>query len=251
MTDTPNNTVALVTDEMLMAYVDGVLDARSRLLVEHYLAAHPEAAERVAAYEEQDRELHALFDTSLAESLPPEIEALTQRLREAGRLREGALERSQRPARRLGFLAASVAALALLAGGSYVGLQYGFPDGQTFVASTIQETGTSLSPQAGILPAGGAVGAASALAPDLTGYGFSLTGDKALGASQLAGSAVPGETRQLTYQNAGGQWMTLYVGPSGPASVAGKAEAPVVSVQGQGTTILLWQSAGQSYSLIG
>ena len=238
MTDRPNNTVALVTEDMLMAYVDGALDARGRLLVEHHLAAHPEAAERVAAYEEQDQALHALFDAYLAEPLPPEIEALTQRLREA---------RPERPARRIGFLAASVAVLALVAGGGYIAFQSGFP-GKASLAAKSQETG--LSPKVGILPAGGALGAASALAPDLTGFGLSLTSDKALGASQLAGASVAGETRQLTYQNPAGQWMTLYISPSAPVS-AGKAAVPVVSVQGQGISVLVWQSAGHAYSLIG
>jgi anti-sigma factor RsiW len=58
----------------LHGYVDGQLDPLRRLAVEHYLAANPEAAQRVAAYQRQREEIRAAFASREAdESLPLEL----------------------------------------------------------------------------------------------------------------------------------------------------------------------------------
>jgi anti-sigma factor RsiW len=59
-----------VTESELHAYVDGQLPAERRAAVEDYLAAHPAEAERVRAYQKQNEQLHALFDTALDEPVP-------------------------------------------------------------------------------------------------------------------------------------------------------------------------------------
>jgi anti-sigma factor RsiW len=56
-----------MNEERLHAYVDDALDAAARHEFEAHLAAHPEDAARVAAYREQNRALHALFDPILDE----------------------------------------------------------------------------------------------------------------------------------------------------------------------------------------
>ncbi len=59
-----------VTKAELHGFVDGELDEARRDEVAAYLARHPEAAARVAAYEEQNAALHAMFDPLLDESDP-------------------------------------------------------------------------------------------------------------------------------------------------------------------------------------
>lgn len=59
-----------VSNTELHAYVDGQLDAARRREVVAYIAEHPDAAERVAAYEAQKAAVHDLFDPVLGELLP-------------------------------------------------------------------------------------------------------------------------------------------------------------------------------------
>ncbi|MGE5161591.1 MAG: anti-sigma factor family protein [Betaproteobacteria bacterium] len=56
-----------LTDELLHAYVDNALADEERREVERWLAQDVEAAQRVRAYLEQNRALHALFDPVLAQ----------------------------------------------------------------------------------------------------------------------------------------------------------------------------------------
>lgn len=59
-----------INESELQAYVDGQLDPLRLAEVEAWLADHPDAAERVAAYRQQNAALHALFDPVLNEALP-------------------------------------------------------------------------------------------------------------------------------------------------------------------------------------
>ncbi|KZD03357.1 anti-sigma factor family protein [Oceanibaculum pacificum] len=249
MNDSTENTVALVTEDMLMAYVDGALDGRQRLLVEHYLAASPEAAERVAAYMEQNRALRDLFDGHLAEPLPPEIAAATERLRRAT---QPELERGRGAGgfangrRGMAAIAASIVVAALVAG-AVVQLQpHWFGDRQ---AATPQSSGETLLGQGGLMPAGGAIEGAALTnsgGPDLSRYGFALTNERRLGMAKAGLVDSGADTRQFTYQDESGHWMALYAGPA-----AGSVETPVMAMYGAGRTILAWQAGGVSYSLIG
>lgn len=54
----------------LHAYVDGRLSEERRRQVDTFLAATPSEQERVRAYQEQNRSLHALFDSVLTEPVP-------------------------------------------------------------------------------------------------------------------------------------------------------------------------------------
>lgn len=249
MNENTENTVALVTEDMLMAYVDGALDGRQRLLVEHYLAASPEAAERVATYMEQNRGLRDLFDGHLAEPLPSEIAATTEKLRRATqpRLQRGGAAGGFIGGRRgVAAIAASIAVAALVAG-AVVQLQpHWFGDRQ---AATPQSSGETRMGQGGLMPAGGAIeGAALASGggPDLSRYGFALTNERRLGMAKAGLAGGGSDTRQFTYQDGSGHWMALYAGPA-----AGSVETPVRAMYGAGRTILAWQAGGVSYSLIG
>ncbi len=62
-----------VTESDLHAYVDGALAEARRAEVEAYVASHPEDAERVAAYRQQNAALRALYDPVLDETVPERI----------------------------------------------------------------------------------------------------------------------------------------------------------------------------------
>jgi anti-sigma factor RsiW len=69
------NTMPISEDD-LHAYVDGQLSNNQREGIAAYLAEHPEAAERVRSYQEQNRVLKNRFNTVLNEAVPPALSAL-------------------------------------------------------------------------------------------------------------------------------------------------------------------------------
>ena len=64
------------SEETLMAYVDGELDAAVRAQVAGAIAADPQVARRVAAHEALRGRLRATFDEVLEEPLPPQLVSL-------------------------------------------------------------------------------------------------------------------------------------------------------------------------------
>jgi anti-sigma factor RsiW len=62
-----------ITEADLHAYVDGGLAANRRAEVESWLAAHPDQAERVAAYRRLSEELRARYEPVLAEPVPAKL----------------------------------------------------------------------------------------------------------------------------------------------------------------------------------
>ena len=66
------------SDETLMAYADGELDAATRKQVEESVAADPQVARRLAAHQALRSQLHASFDKVLEEPLPPHLVALVR-----------------------------------------------------------------------------------------------------------------------------------------------------------------------------
>lgn len=62
-----------ISDEMLMAYVDGELDDSARTAVETYLASVPEGVERLRVFEETGRGLSSLFDQPMREPVPQRL----------------------------------------------------------------------------------------------------------------------------------------------------------------------------------
>jgi anti-sigma factor RsiW len=68
-----NEVTPPIGDDDLHAYVDGQLEVGRQPAVERYLAANPEAAERVAAYQEQREAIRAAFAADAAEPPPPHL----------------------------------------------------------------------------------------------------------------------------------------------------------------------------------
>lgn len=62
--------MSAITESDLHAYVDGAISGSARAEVENWLAAHPEEAERVRAYREQNAALRSLFNPVLEEPVP-------------------------------------------------------------------------------------------------------------------------------------------------------------------------------------
>lgn len=63
-----------ITEADLHAWLDGELPESRRAEVESYLAAHPDDAERLAAYRRNDKALAARFDAVLEEPVPERLE---------------------------------------------------------------------------------------------------------------------------------------------------------------------------------
>ncbi|MGK5081407.1 anti-sigma factor family protein [Janthinobacterium sp. HLX7-2] len=59
-----------ISEAQLHALADGVLPEEQRAAIDAHLRAHPEDAARVDAWREQNRQLRALFDPVLEESVP-------------------------------------------------------------------------------------------------------------------------------------------------------------------------------------
>ena len=68
-----------VSETEIQAWADGRLEASRRSEVEAWLAAHPEEAERAAAYRSLNEELRAHYDPVLQESVPPRLERTARR----------------------------------------------------------------------------------------------------------------------------------------------------------------------------
>ncbi len=62
-----------VSDDELHAYVDGALGTERAAEIEAWLAANPEAAERIQAYRQQNHALRALLDPVLDEPVPAQL----------------------------------------------------------------------------------------------------------------------------------------------------------------------------------
>lgn len=82
-----------ISNETLMAYADGELDASARAAVEAAMRAHPETARRVAQYREQRAKIRAAYEPELAEPVPDRLLALLHDREPAGQSRVIDLER--------------------------------------------------------------------------------------------------------------------------------------------------------------
>lgn len=199
-----NDKTQALSDADLHAYVDGQLEEGRRMVVEAWLATHPEDAARVASFRRQNAALHALFDPTLEEPLPAR------------------LQRAE-PVRRQGWpLLRYAAVLAWMAIGTTLGwFLHGAQENRPVAAAM------ALPSQAAIAHAVYApevrhpveVGAeqethlvawlskrlgAQIKAPKLTENGFELVGGRLL-------PDASGPAAQFMYQDARGQRLTLYI----------------------------------------
>lgn len=247
MTRTVGQAARAISDEMLHAYVDGVLSQDERLRVEAHLAADPHDAARVARYLEQNRGFHELFDHHLAAPQPPAVQDLRQRL-------SSALRHSSRR-RRTYAIAASVALLAVAAGSAWIGHRQliGEPAATQLAANettigvapdlarqadwSVDEASKASSKFVGPFPKGMAVSLDRP--PDLSAEGFALVGGRAM-------SVPDSGTIELFYENDRGARVTLHV-----SMVTDQGETALVALRDHERSVLLWQRDGLVFSLIG
>lgn len=200
-----------VNEADIQAWADGRLEAPRRTDVEAWFAAHPEEAERAAAYRGLNEELRACYGTVLQESVPARL---------------------LRPPRR----GLQPRALAMAAGWAALGIAVGMVAGWQLHASrapalAAQPEATIIARRAALAHATYApevrhpveVGAdqeehlvawlskrlgADVRAPRLDAVGMSLVGGRLL-------PRDPGPVAQFMYQNAQGRRVTLYLRTEG------------------------------------
>jgi anti-sigma factor RsiW len=228
-----------LAEEDLHAYVDGFLDAECRAAVERYLQAHPDAAERVAAYGAQRRELREALAGPAQEPIPPRLNL--------ARLVEARLTRRHTPWRAA---AAVVLAVGLGgAGGWWAGSRP--PAG---IAALAGEAVASYAVYAVDKHRPVEIWAAQrddltrwvsnrlnrpVTAPDLSAAGYELLGGR-LVASQHGAAAL------FVYQDASGRRLIIYVRP-----MSGGQMTPIEPIDTAAVDGCAWIDRGVGYSLVG
>lgn len=99
-----------ISDETLMAYADGELDATAAAEIDAAIREDPQLAGRIAQYHRQREQLQAAFDAVLREPVPARLTAAARGVRSIR-------PRRRWPAPELGAIAASLLAGALLSWG--------------------------------------------------------------------------------------------------------------------------------------
>ncbi len=226
-----------VTEAELHAYVDGALPAVRAAEIAEYLGQNAEAAQRVAAYREQNAHLHTAFDDLLVEALP-------RRLRVGG------------AARRRAWYPYAAAALLMLASGTAGWHLHDRVTGAraqtTQIARVAAMAHAVYSPEVRHPVEVGAdqeehlvrwlskrLGASLKI-PHLAPQGYALVG----------GRLLPGErgpAAQFMYQDAKGQRLTLYV------RVSNDVRAPTAFrfAQESGVGVFYWLDGRLGYALSG
>lgn len=199
-----------ISDEDLHAYLDGRLDGPDRLErraeVEAYLAAHPEAAEKLAAYKQQNEMLHALFDPALDEAIPA-------RLRKAAPARMPALRHAApalRYAAMVAWLAVGVAAGYMLRGPAVLSsapialAQQAVAAHVVYAPEVAHPVEVDAKQEAHLVKWLSKRLDGDVRPPHLAELGYELVGGRLLPAGE-------GPAAQFMYQDARGQRLTLYV----------------------------------------
>lgn len=226
-----------ITEAMLHAYVDGVLEEERREEVEAYLADQPAEAERIRAYQAQNEALRAYARTQALEPVPADM---------------------VRPLRRRGgpWMKLALAATWLIVGGlAGWGARTWFEPAaaqespllrQAAVAHVVftpevlhpvevkadqeKHLVTWLSKRLGT----------QLVSPQLSGVGFELVGGRLL-------AAESGPAAQFMFQNQSGQRLTLYV-----RHVPATAEHAFMQYEREGSVgVIYWVKGPVGYALSG
>ncbi len=227
-------TMSEVTEQELHAYVDGALGPDRRRAVQAYLAAHPDAAAKVAAWQRQKQALHALFDPVLDEPVP-------DRLRRLARTR-----RPWRHAAMAGWLAVGLVAGWLARGAATPPERMMSLAREAAVAHVVYSpevlhpVEVSADQQEHLVKWLSKRLGARLKVPDLTAAGYQLVGGRLLPAEQ-------GAAAQFMYQDAGGRRLTLYVRAQG----ADGGDTAFRYERSQGVGVFYWVDGAFGYALSG
>lgn len=201
-----------IDSDTLHAFADGQLDAEERAAVEAWLAAHPDAAAIVAAWQRQNDAIRTLFAPVAGEAVP-------------GELSPHAIEQSIRVGRRerLRNLAAAIVLVGVSATSGWLGHDYLVPVeaasdrlmDEAVMAHTLYVKENTHAVEV-------AAGAPNLMrwlsnriatpidAPNLGEQGFTFIGGRLL-PGYNEGSSAHGPAAQLMYENASAQRLTLYI----------------------------------------
>lgn len=233
-----------ISEAQLHALADGVLPDEQRAAVDAHLRAHPDDAARVDAWREQNRQLRALFDPVLDETVPPA-------------LRQAATTPAANGAWRRPAMQAAAAVVLVLAGGAGGWLLRG--DGDN--GGGIQATST-LARSAAIAHAVYTpevrhpveVGAeqethlvqwlSKRLGTKLQPPALSPLGYQLIGGRLLPGDG-DGPVAQFMYEDGSGKRLTLYVAKER----AGKQETAFRYTQEKDLSVFYWIDGQLGYAL--
>ena len=233
-----------IREEDLHAYVDGHLDPSRQSAMEQYLAATPEATERVAAYAAQREALRAAFGPRAAEPLPPELDL--------SRLIEARLDR-RRPWWQL--IAAGIA--LFIAGGAGGWLLYDttFAGGKPTPIAVLEQQGFATHAVYATDRRHPIEVAASerdhltqwlsnrldrkVAPPDLAGFGYHLIGGR-LVATERGGAAA-----LFMYEDDAHARLSILVRPMTPGLVV-----PWIETSKGATTLCAWIENGLGYAVV-
>ncbi len=200
-----------ITADTLHAFADGQLGEAEREPVQRYLAAHPDAAAEVAAWQRQNEALHALFPTAANETIP-------------ARLWPHRIAHDIRRARRRSFMniAAAVTLVVLGSGIGWFGRDYMTPTraaSDTLIEAAVTAHALYVKEKSRAVEVrADAPNLMTWLsnrittpinAPNLTADGYTFLGGRLLPSDP--GGGVPSPAAQLMYENAGAQRVTLYI----------------------------------------
>lgn len=231
--------MSAIREDELHAYVDGALDAEAKLRVEAWLAGHPDDAERVRAWGEQNRALHVAFDGVLNEPLPLRlVAAATRRPRRAWRAwRAAAGVLAMIGAGALGYAIGQRQAVVLVADGlprdAALAHAVFTPEQKHPVevdARHADHLVAWLSKRLGHALA----------APDFAAQGFEL-----LGGRLLAGDSGP--VAQFMYQDVAQRRVTLYI----RRAAKGNADTGFRRATENGVEVFYWIDRDMGYALSG
>ncbi len=228
-----------VTDNDLHAYVDGFLDAGRRPLVERHLAAHPETAARVAAWEAVSASLREATSWKAREPIPARLDL--------GRLLAARRARRWQPVR---VAAGILLALAVGAGGGWMARGPSLPGGITSVAMEASAVHQAFAANV-VASAPGTTAQAQLTSwliaktghkvapPDLSRSGFRLV------SAQLV-ATMQGPACMYLYDGPQGLRITLFMRPMEKRDMS----APMRPMHGKDTVGYVWARNGLGYGLV-
>jgi anti-sigma factor RsiW len=229
-----------VTDDDLHAFVDGVLDAGRRPAVERHLAAHPEAAARVAAWQAVGASLREATEWKAREPVPARLDVT--------RLLEARRARRWQPAR---VAAGILVALAVGAGSGWMARGPSMPTGVASVAMEAASVhrmfaagGSSAAPYDAAAKAELASWLSRELGrpatpPDLSGAGFHLVSGRLVATDQ-------GPAGMYLYEGPHRVRITLFMRPMKKRDMS----APMRPTHGADTVGYVWAQSGLGFSLV-
>lgn len=223
-----------LNDAILHAYVDKQLTPQEQAEVEAMLTSDARAAEKIAAYRKQNEMLHALFDPTLSEALPPALRTRPARstsMRYAAMLGILALGLSLGYGLR-GMMIAAPTQMAWYKDAAYAHVAFVPEVLHPVEVNAVQETHLVnwLSKRLG----------AKVRAPHLQQAGFELIGGRLLPAD-----AQP--AAQFMYQDSRGQRLTLYVKREQKADT----ETAFRYATEDGVSVFYWVDRDFGYALSG